>query len=284
MNTGRSFERRLLWVGALTCASFVACAVFAPLLAPGDPGALGDLVQERYAPPSAEHWFGTDILGRDLYSRVLHGARASLGIAVASVALALGLGIGIGVVSAWAGGWIDHLLMRLTDLFLAFPRIFLVLLLVCYVGSGPLWLILVLSATGWMGIARVMRAQVLQIKEHEYILAARAAGLRPIQIVRRHVLPALAGPCWTLAALGIGQAILAESFLSFLGLGLQDPSVSWGMLIRGGRDMILGAWWLAFFPGLAIVTSVLAFHLLSEGLSATRSAERSTSFPQPQRA
>jgi peptide/nickel transport system permease protein len=252
--------------GAALCLGLVFVAVFAPLLSVHAPDALGDPVADRYAAPSTDHWMGTDLLGRDLYSRVVHGARVSLGIAVASVFISVGLGLGLGAVAAWSGGLVDGLLMRLTDLALAFPRLFLVLLLVALVEPGPVWIVLALGSTGWMGIARVVRGQVLQQREVEYVVAARALGLGETALVTRHVLPAILPPVLALATLRVGSAILAESFLSFLGLGVQDPWVSWGMLIRSGRDTLLDAWWLALFPGTAIVLTVLGFNLLGDGL------------------
>jgi peptide/nickel transport system permease protein len=223
-------------------------------------------VADRYQPPSIEHWLGTDVLGRDLYSRVVHGAQVSLGIALASGALSLLLGVGIGAVAGWAGGWLDGLLMRFTDLVLAFPRIFLVLLLVAFVTPGPIWIVLVLGATGWMGVARLVRGSVLQLRGGEYVLAARSLGLPGSRILLRHVLPGAIAPVIAASTLRAGNTVLAESFLSFLGLGITDPSVSWGMLIRSGRDTMLDAWWVSTFPGLAIVLTVVGWNLLGDGL------------------
>ena len=276
--TGRSDVRawiRLVWnrlddglarTGAVLCVGLFVVAVFGPLLATYPPGALGDPVSDRYLAPGLDHWMGTDLLGRDLFSRVVYGAQVSLGIAVASVIVSVGLGLAIGAGAAWSGGWIDSGLMRFTDLVLAFPRIFLVLLLVATVEPGPIWIVFALGCTGWMGVARLVRGQVLQQREIEYVTAARALGLPDRTIVVRHVLPAVVAPVLALSTLRVGNAILAESFLSFLGLGVQDPWVSWGMLIRAGRDTMLDAWWLALFPGLAIVATVLGFNLLGDGL------------------
>ena len=252
--------------GALVTLLLVAVALFAPLLSTHAPGAMGDPVADRYLPPSPQHWMGTDVLGRDLYSRVVHGARVSLGIGVASVVVSVGLGILVGALAGWRRGWIDAVAMRFTDLALAFPRLFLVLLLVAFVQPGPVWIVLVLGLTGWMGVARVVRGQVLQQRGVDYVVAATALGLPELRVVTRHVLPATLAPVVALATLRVGNAILAESFLSFLGLGVQDPWVSWGLLIRSGRDMLLGAWWLALFPGLFIVITVLGFNLLGDGL------------------
>lgn len=253
-------------IGAAMVAVLLAVALLGPVLATHPPQLLGDAVSGRYLAPSIQHWMGTDLLGRDLYSRVVHGARVSLGIALASVVVSVGLGTLVGAAAGWKGGLVDTLLMRFTDLALAFPRIFLVLLLVAFVQPAPGWIVVVLGVTGWMGVARLVRGGVLQSKQEEYVLAARALGLPALRVVARHVLPATAGPVIAVATLRIGSAILAESFLSFLGLGVTDPWVSWGLLIRSGRDMLLGAWWLALFPGVAIVITVVAFNLLGDGL------------------
>jgi peptide/nickel transport system permease protein len=262
----RALDDPFARAGAALVLVLVLVAVFAPLLATQAPDALGDPVTDRYRAPSAEHWLGTDLLGRDLYSRLVHGARVSLGIGVASVALSVGLGLIVGALAGWMRGIVDGLLMRGTDLALAFPRLFLVLLLVAFVEPGPVWIVIVLGLTGWMGVARVVRGQVLQLREVDYVVAATALGLAPSRVVTRHVLPAILGSVIALSTLRVGNAILAESFLSFLGLGVQDPWVSWGLLIREGRDMLLGAWWLALFPGIAIVSTVLGFNLLGDGL------------------
>ncbi len=261
-----SLDEPLARVGAGLVLLLVLVALAAPWLATHDPAALGDPVADRYRPPSAEHWMGTDLLGRDLYSRVVHGAQVSLGIALASVLVSVSLGTTVGALAGWRRGWTDALLMRMTDLALAFPRIFLVLLLVAFVEPAPGWIVLVLGLTGWMPVARLVRANVLQLREAEFVLAARALGLHPVRVVVRHVLPATAAPIIAAATLRVGNAILAESFLSFLGLGVSDPWVSWGLLIRTGRDMLLDAWWLSVFPGMAIVLTVVGFNLLGDGL------------------
>lgn len=261
-----SFDDSFARGGALLIGLLLAIALFAPLVSTHVPAALGDPVDDRYLAPSAQHWLGTDLLGRDLYSRVIHGARVSLGIGVASVMVSMGLGVLVGALAGWRRGWVDGVLMRFTDLVLAFPRLFLVLMLVAFVDPGPSWIVLVLGLTGWMGVARVVRGQVLQLREADYVVAARALGVPDLRVVLRHVLPATLGSVVALSTLRVGNAILAESFLSFLGLGVQDPWVSWGLLIREGRDMLLGAWWLAIYPGLAIVITVLGFNLLGDGL------------------
>lgn len=252
----------------------LALALFAPLLAPVEPGHFGDPVLDRHLPPGAGHWLGTDLLGRDLLSRVIHGARVSLSIAIGSVVLSLGLGTAVGAAAGWRGGWVDGALMRLTDLALAFPRVFLILLLVAFTQPSPIWIVAVLGLTGWMSVARLVRGEVRPRLGEGYVLAARSLGFGGGRVFFRHVLPSIAGPLIAFSTLRVGNAILAESFLSFLGLGVQDPWVSWGLLIRSGRDLLTGEWWLAFFPGVAIVLTVVGFNLLGDGLRAALDPRR----------
>ncbi len=241
-------------------------ALMAPLLATHDPSALGASVRSRFLPPSLEHWMGTDILGRDLYSRVVFGARVSLFIGVASVFTSVVLGLLVGGLAGFTGGVVDTVLMRFTDLMLAFPRLFLILALMAFFSPSTWLVVLVLGTTGWMGVARVVRGGVLQVKNMEFVEAARALGLPPARVLWRHVFPAAMAPVIVAATLRVGNAILAESFLSFLGLGVQAPAVSWGQLIGQGRDTLLTAWWISTFPGLAITLTVVGFNLLGDGL------------------
>jgi peptide/nickel transport system permease protein len=266
-------DRRARW-GAVLVVALLLVALWAPLLAPQSPSSIGHPVLDRNQAPGPEHWLGTDLLGRDLLSRVLHGARVSLAIAVGSVLVSFGLGTLLGAVAGWRGGWVDTLLMRATDLALAFPRVFLILLLVAFVAPSPMWIVVVLGLTGWMSVARLVRGEIRPCRNEEYVLAARSLGFGAPRILFRHVLPAVAGPLIAFSTLRVGNAILAESFLSFLGLGVQDPWVSWGLLIRSGRDLLTGEWWLAFFPGVAIVLTVVGFNLLGDGLRAALDPRR----------
>jgi peptide/nickel transport system permease protein len=266
-------DPRARW-GMFLVTGLIVLAAWAPLLAPYSPADFGDPVLDRHLAPGAGHWLGTDLLGRDLLSRVMHGARVSLAIALGSVLVSVGLGTLVGALAGWWGGWIDALLMRATDLALAFPRVFLILLLVAFTAPSPIWIVAVLGLTGWMSVARLVRGEVRPCRDREYVLAARALGFGVPRILLRHVLPAIAGPLIAFSTLRVGNAILAESFLSFLGLGVQDPWVSWGLLIRSGRDLLTGEWWLAFFPGLAIVLTVVGFNLLGDGLRAALDPRR----------
>jgi peptide/nickel transport system permease protein len=251
--------------GLLVILTLHLVAVLAPLLSTHDPAAQ-DPVGSRFQGPSQQHWMGTDGLGRDMYTRVLHGARVSLVIGLASVLCNVMLGLLIGGTAGYLGGWIDGALMRFTDLLLAFPRVFLVLALVAIATPSWFLIVAVLGGTGWMGVARLVRGGVLAAREMVHVEAARALGVPDRRILLRHVLPIACAPLIAAATLRIGNTILVESFLSFLGLGVQDPTVSWGMLIRAGRTTLMSAWWVSTFPGLAILLTVVGYNLLGDGL------------------
>jgi peptide/nickel transport system permease protein len=259
--------------GSLAAAGGVLCAVLAlvslaaPLLAPGDPSALGERGAEFRA-PSPQHPLGTDALGRDVLARLVHGGRASLTVGWFSVLVAVTLGMSVGLAAGLGPRWLDRLLMVVTDAFLAFPRVFLVLLLISLTSPSLGLVTVVLGLTGWMGVARLVRAEALGLRERDFVRAARGLGLAPWRVARVHVLPHLAGTVVVAATLRIGTTILLESFLSFLGLGAQEPAVSWGAMIQQGRGVLLEAWWLTAFPGLALTLTVLGYNLLGDGLRA----------------
>jgi peptide/nickel transport system permease protein len=253
-------------IGLSLIAFLLLVALLAPLLSAYDPTKMGIPVVSRFLPPSARHLMGTDLLGRDLYSRVVYGARISLFIGVASVSTSVLLGILVGAAAGFLGGFADSLLMRFTDFMLAFPRLFLILALMAVFSPSTWLVVLVLGTTGWMGVARVVRGGVLQVRGMDFVEAGRALGIPRARLLLRHVLPSAMAPVIVAATLRVGNAILAESFLSFLGLGVQPPAVSWGQLIGQGRDTLLTAWWISTFPGLAITLTVIGFNLLGDGL------------------
>lgn len=240
-------------------------ALLAPWLAPGDPSALGP-AGDRLLPPSAAHPLGTDVLGRDALARLVHGSRTSLLAGWLSALVAIGLGTGVGLAAGSGPRWLDRLLMTLTDACLSFPRIFLILLLVSLTRPSLTLTMLVIGLTGWMGVARLVRAETLSLREREYVAAARGLGLSPWRVGTRHVLPSLLPTVIVATTLRVGSAILTESFLSFLGLGAQEPTVSWGAMIQSGRPVLLEAWWLTTLPGLALALTVVGCNLLGDGL------------------
>lgn len=256
-----------LRVGAVLVGLLLAVAALANVLAPGDPGALGP-AGARLQPPSVGHLLGTDVHGRDVLARVVHGARVSLAVGWLSVAAAVVLGALIGLAAGLGPRWLDRVLMALTDVFLAFPRVMLVLLLVAVSRPSLALVMLVLGLTGWMDVARLVRAEALSLRERDFVAAARGLGLGGLTIARQHLLPNILPTVIVAATLRIGGAILIESFLSYLGLGAQEPAVSWGLMIAQGRSYLLEAWWLSAMPGLAIAVTVLGHNLLGDGLRA----------------
>jgi peptide/nickel transport system permease protein len=268
----RGFERRLsanraaVWglgvVLVMMCASLLA-----PLLAPGvDPVEATDPVATRYQSPSGEHLLGTDRFGRDIWARVLYGARTSMGIAVTAVLLSSLLGTAYGAASGFASRRVDDTMMRVVDGLLAFPRLVLVLTLVALFSNSVALLVVAIAATGWMGAARLVRAEVLRLKERDFVHAAVATGIGQVRLVARHLLPNAAGPVIVAATLNVGGVILLESYLSFLGLGVQPPGPSWGSMVYEGRDVLVDAWWVAAFPAMTITLAVVAFNLMGDGL------------------
>lgn len=252
-------------VGGGLCVLLAVVSLAAPWLAPGDPSALGPAGDELQA-PSGQHPLGTDALGRDVLGRLVHGGRASLVVGWFAVLVAVVLGTAVGLAAGLGPRWLDRLLMGVTDAFLAFPRIFLVLLLISLTAPSLGLVTVVLGLTGWMGVARLVRAETLSLRERDFVHAARGLGLTPVRVAWVHVLPHLAGTVVVAATLRIGSTILLESFLSFLGLGAQEPAVSWGAMIQQGRGVLLEAWWLTTFPGLALTLTVLGYNLLGDGL------------------
>ena len=265
--TWRRFRRhRQAILGLALIVLLTGTALLAPALAPYDPDAQTDIVATRYQAPSVSHPMGTDRFGRDIFSRTLYGARISLSIGFLAILIAITLGTAIGAIAGFFGGRLDTVLMRGVDLLLSFPRLVLLVVLVALFEPSIALVTLVLGLTGWMGVSRIVRGQVLTVREMEFVTAARVLGFGRARILARHVLPNVLTPVIVAATLGIGNTILAEAALSFLGLGVQPPTASWGNMVASGRDAMLDAWWITTFPGLAIVFTVMAFNLVGDGL------------------
>jgi len=257
-------KNRLALAGGAVVILLSAVALCAPLLAPYDPAAYD--VKQILLAPGPQHWFGTDQLGRDVLSRMLYGARISMAVGFVSVGIAVLLGTLIGTLAGYYGGRVDELLMRFVDLMLNFPRLFLLLTLIALLRPS-IWVIMaVIGFTGWMGLARLVRGEILSLREREFVQGARALGAADARIMVKHILPNALVPVLVSATLGVAGAILTESGLSFLGLGVQPPTPSWGNILIDGKANIEIAWWLSAFPGLAILATVLAYNLLGEGL------------------
>jgi peptide/nickel transport system permease protein len=268
--TRRFFRNPGAVIGAILVLITVLCSVASPMLAPLDPikGGLSD----RLAHPSfsggatGHHWLGADAVGRDLLSRIIYGARISLFVGIASAAVSAVIGVMFGLLSGYFGGWVDDLLMRIGDIKLAFPFILLAILVMATFGTGLGKLIFILGITGWVGFARVVRGQVLTIKELEYVQAARSVGGTHLRILWKHILPNVMSPVIVLVTLNIANNILLEAGLTFLGLGIDPTIPSWGGMLADGRLYVSSAWWVATFPGVAIMLTVLGFNLLGDWL------------------
>lgn len=262
---GRFLRARPGLLAAVAIVLLVLTAAFAPgLLAPGDP-AIGDTA-DRMLPPGPGHWFGTDHLGRDVWTRVVHGASLSLQATVIAVSVALLAGGLIGLVAGFAGGWVDEVLMRVVDVLLAIPAILLSLALITALGFGTVKVAIAVGIASVASFARVMRAETLRVRRSLYVEAARAVGTRRHVTLLRHVLPNAAGPVAVLAVLEFGLAILAISALSFLGYGAPPPASEWGSLVADGRNYLAVAWWMCAMPGLVIAATVLSVNRISRAL------------------
>jgi ABC-type dipeptide/oligopeptide/nickel transport system permease subunit len=253
-------------IGVTVIAVMVVMAVFAPVVARHDPNAI-DLIH-LLDPPSHAHWLGTDVQGRDVWARLVYGARVSLAVGLVSQAIAVSLGITLGLLAGYYRGWIDEIVMRLADVTLAFPTLLLLIAMSAAFQPSMSVVFITIGVVGWAGIARLVRGQVLVVRDLEYVQAARALGARGERIMLRHILPNVVGPVVIAATLGIAGAIMAEAALSFLGLGIQPPTASWGSMIADGRDLdqLRNAPWTSLAPGLAIGAAVLGFNLLGDAL------------------
>lgn len=265
--TLRAFARnRTAMLGLGTVVALYLVALLAPLLAPFDPDQQLGLVAARYLPPSWTHPLGTDNLSRDVLSRLLYGARLSLTIGFVAVALSVTIGTVLGAVAGYVGGRLDAVVMRTVDVVLAFPRLVLLITIVALFEPSVLLIVVVLGLTLWPSTTRLVRGEVLSLRERDFVVAAEALGFSRRRVVLRHLVPNALGPVIVAATLGIGDTIVLEAGLSFLGLGVQAPTASWGSMVDAGRVNLLGAWWISTFPGLAIVFTVLAFNLVGDGL------------------
>jgi len=260
------FHRRyplIIW-GGLVVALLVFTALTAQWIAPQDPSQ--QALDQSLLAPSWHHWLGTDQYGRDVLSRMLYGSRISLSVGLVAVSIFTLIGVTVGALAGYYGGWVDMALMRLVDVMLCIPTLFLILMVIAFVGPSILNVMVVIGVTSWMGVARLVRGEILSLKEKEFIQAARVIGMGDGRIILFHLLPNALGPVLVVATLGVGSTILTESALSFLGLGVQPPTPSWGNMLTEGKDHLTDAWWLVTFPGIAIFTTVLGYNLLGQGL------------------
>ncbi|MGE5602463.1 MAG: ABC transporter permease, partial [Nitrososphaerales archaeon] len=264
-DTWRRFRRnRLAIAGAVGVLLLVFCAVFAPVLAPYSPTKVN--LRAQFQPPSPEHIFGTDIYGRDIFSRVLYGARISLVIGLVPASIAMVIGAAVGVIGGFQGGWLDTALMRTGDVVMAFPSLVLAMVVTYTLGASLFTLFIALSVVGWAGAARVVRAQTLSLKQRDFVTAAQAVGARRARTMFRHIIPNCLAPIIVLLTLGIPAAIMAEAGLSFLGVGAQPPTPSWGLMINEAQEYMFNAPWASILPGVAILVTVLAFNFVGDGL------------------
>jgi len=264
--TERLKSDRRAWFGGGVIVLLVLLAIAAPFFARHDP--FGVELINSLQPPNGRHWFGTDVQGRDVWARLVYGARVSLSVGILSQGIALTLGVVLGLVAGYYGRWIDELVMRLADVTLAFPTLLLLIALVAALQPSLTVVFITIGVVGWAGMARLVRGQVLVIRELEFVQAERALGANDFRILILHVFPSVVAPVVIAATLGVAGAIMAESSLSFLGLGVQPPTPSWGSMIADGRDLyqLRHAPWTSVFPGLAIGSAVLGFNLLGDAL------------------
>jgi peptide/nickel transport system permease protein len=261
----RTFRRnQLALVGAAVVTALVLLAVLAPVLAPWEPNRLD--TKHILDPPSRSHWLGTDQLGRDVLARVLYGSRVSLAVGFVSVGIATLIGVLLGSAAGYHGGAVDTVIMRLVDLMLVFPRFFLLLAVLALLRPSIWTIMAIIGLTGWMGVARLVRAEFLTLREREFVIWSESIGAGAFRVVFRHILPNALAPVLVAMTLGIPAAILTESGLSFLGLGVQPPYATWGNILNDGKDVLEIAWWMTLYPGLAILITVLSYNLMGEGI------------------
>lgn len=259
------FLRNKLAVAGISIIAFlIILAIFAPIISTHNP--IEGNILERLQAPSKNHFLGTDEIGRDVFSRMVYGTRISMSIGIFAVGIAVTIGTILGLVSGYFGRAIDAIIMRFVDIMLCFPSFFLILMVMAFLEPSIYIVMIVIGLTSWMGLTRLVRGETLSIKERDFITAAKGLGLKKRRILFVHILPNVIAPVLVASVLGVGAAILTESGLSFLGLGVQPPTPSWGNILTSGKDYIHIAWWLSLAPGLAILITVLGWNLLGEGL------------------
>ena len=239
-------------------------AMLAPWISPYDPDYIN--VKAILFAPSAQHWMGTDGLGRDVLSRMLHGGRISLLVGLVAVGISTAIGIILGALAGYYRGWVDTIIMRLVDIMLSIPSFFLILAVIAFLTPSIINIMIVIGLTSWMGVTRLVRAEFLSISGREFVQASRALGAKDARLIFTHLLPNSLTPIIVSSVLGVASAVLMESGLSFLGLGVQAPQASWGNILTDGKEYIQFAWWLSLYPGMAILITVLGYNLLGEGL------------------
>ncbi len=260
----KALHNPLALIGFIIIAGILLLALVAPLIAPYDPEAIN--VKAILLPPSANHLMGTDGLGRDVYTRMLYGSRISLMVGFVAVGIATAIGIILGAIAGFYRGWVDTVIMRIVDVMLSIPTFFLILAVIAFLTPSIWNIMIVIGLTSWMGVTRLVRAEFLSLRNREFVLAAQALGAKDARLIFRHLLPNSLTPIIVSSILGIASAVLVESGLSFLGLGVQAPQASWGNILTDGKEYIQFAWWLSLFPGLAILITVLGYNLLGDGL------------------
>lgn len=254
----------LALIGFMIIAGILLLALIAPLIAPYDPEAIN--VKAILLSPSTAHLMGTDGLGRDVFTRMLYGSRISLMVGFVAVGIATAIGIVLGAIAGFYRGWVDTVIMRIVDVMLSIPTFFLILAVIAFLTPSIWNIMIVIGLTSWMGVTRLVRAEFLSLRNREFVLAAQALGAKDARLIFRHLLPNSLTPIIVSSILGIASAVLVESGLSFLGLGVQAPQASWGNILTDGKEYIQFAWWLSLFPGLAILITVLGYNLLGDGL------------------
>ncbi len=257
-------HKRTAVFGAVLVIILILLSLAAPVIAPYSPDKQ-DLSQ-KLRPPSVSHWMGTDEYGRDVLSRMLYGGRISLSVGFVAVGISLFVGVLLGALAGYFGGWVDQAIMRTVDIVLCIPTLFLILMLIVFLGPSLFNIMVIIGLTSWTELSRLVRAEFLTLKQRDYVSAARAVGASNRRIIFIHILPNALAPIFISATFGVAGAILLESGLSFLGLGVQPPMASWGNILTSGKDYITQAWWLTMTPGLAIFITVLGYNLLGDGL------------------